>query len=112
MAEFSPEELRRAAERVKEMQRRSKFPNESFKNRNMPPVPPFVNVPKHEMPAQKTVTQNRADKNYTGNSLLNFINLREMNADPDRTLIIGLIILLSGEKIDEVLIMALIYLLL
>ena len=112
MQEFSQEELQRAADRVREMSRRA---NLSGGRHTRPPMPDFVSTRVGETP-QNTVPnimQNDMQKAHTKpnaiNSLFKMINFKNLEIDGDVSLILGILLLLSGETYDELLSLALLY---
>ncbi len=111
MAEYSKNEFdimkKEAAARVMEMYKGS--------NGKMPPYPDFISLPKHEEkievePAKevKKDIQPRTSNNH----FLRYFNFGELMKNKDGLLLIGLILLLSSEGTDELLILALAYILL
>ena len=131
MADISNEEFlrekQRAVERMREMNSKSKFDRSVHK---MPPTPPFVRLnrtPAYQRPSeqrkQESARENsrnqnpdrQQDSNFIGsvlNSLgLNSGNMNSLSSDPDLFLILGIILLLSSEKGDKMLMAALLYIL-
>ena len=109
MAEFSEEELQRAAERVREMSRRASI---SGGHHQRPPMPDFVAAP----PASPSRSSEHAKdmhivhkKPTPINSLLKMINFKGLEMDGDISLILGIMLLVSGEQTDELLSLALLY---
>ncbi len=115
------EKMQRDAEqRMREMQRRS---NQALHGGDMPPVPNFVNPnpqrqnrsapaqnqPKREPSVTPAATPPAKNKGFDLLKLLNFKNLK---LDSDILIIVVLIFLLSTEETDELLMMALIYIML
>lgn len=90
MEEFSAAEISRAANRVKEMQRRAATQN--------------VPEPK-KAPAQQ-------DKKSPFSRILELIDLKNFTLDNDSRLLLGILLLLSSEDADELLILALVYIML
>ncbi len=97
MADFTQAELDRAAERVREMSRRA---NMQAGRHTRPAVPD-----EKEKPPPKAV----APRKNAVNSLLKMINFKGLDMDGDISLILGILLLLSGETTDELLVMALLY---
>lgn len=95
MADFTTEEIERAAKRVREMYARSSFKNE------LPPMPNFV-APTPEKPVLKN----------NKSRLLGLLNFKNFPLDSDTSLLLGIILLLSSEIEDELLILALVYIML
>ncbi len=113
MADFTDEEIKKAAQRVMEMRNRSVFSGETEKNRNNAPpaAPPFV-----KMAANSSAPREQSQNNPTVPSgvgkLLNMINFKGVGIDGDTNLLIGILLLLGGESTDELLTLALIYIML
>ena len=109
MAEFSEEELRRAAERVREMSRRASVTGGQHQR---PPMPDFVSTPHFSGPR---ATEPQKDmhtmhkKSPSINSLFKMINFKGLEMDGDVSLILGIMLLISGEQTDELLSLALLY---
>lgn len=99
MADFTTEEIERAAKRVREMYARSSFKNE------LPPMPNFV-APTPEKRHEKPVLKNNKSR------LLGLLNFKNFPLDSDTSLLLGIILLLSSEIEDELLILALVYIML
>lgn len=84
----------------------------------MPPYPDFISLPnppksieeeeKNEKKEEKIVTKQMPQNN----SFLNYLNFGELIKNKDGLLLIGLILLLSSDGADELLILALAYVLL
>lgn len=124
---------RDAEERLKEMQRRSKRYD---LNADIPPVPNFVQVGNNRQnrtPTREKSSQNASDnikhqkqENNLGKSkeisnnhslkkgfdLLKLFNFSNFKLDNDILVIVVLILLLSSEEADELLLMALVYIML
>lgn len=117
---------RDAEQRLREMQRRA---DRAVSGSDMPPIPNFVRVDgrrnqqsqRNEVPAPKTHEQpkyEQIDKNTktaVSNKGLNFLkmlNFKGLKFDKDIMLIIVMILLLSSDESDELLIYALIYIML
>lgn len=90
MEEFSAAEISRAANRVREMQRRAATQNT--------PEP-------KKAPAQQ-------DKKAPFSRILELIDLKNFTLDNDSRLLLGILLLLSSEDADELLILALVYIML
>ena len=120
MAEMSREDfmrLQRDAEaRMKEMQRRS----EEMVGRQMPPTPDFVKVRRsnetvkqpHPPATVAPPVQKNEVRRSGGFDLLRMLNFKNISMDSDRSLIIAVMLLLMGETGDELLLLALIYIML
>ena len=112
MQEFSQEELQRAADRVREMSRRA---NLSGGRHVRPPMPDFVSTREGETVKNNTphIMQNDMQKAHNKqnpiNSLFKMINFKSLEIDGDVSLILGIMLLLSGETYDELLSLALLY---
>lgn len=74
----------------------------------MPPVPSFVRTPNGTQ-ATPTPSQPPSPKGFR---LLQMLNLDRFKTDPDVSVILMLVLLLSGEDCDELLLLALVYILL
>ncbi len=96
------EQKRQAEQRVLEMNRRYR------QKAGMPPVPDFVELP-HKPQTLSTPTPS-SRKGPT--DLLRILKLDSLKTDPDRLLLLGLFLLLSGEETDEWLLYALLYIML
>lgn len=94
MDNVTAEELNRAAERVRDMQRRAAVVG----GKNNPPE-------KREEKTNQTVLPRRK-------SILELINFKNMEIDNDRSLLMGILLLLSSDTTDELLMLALIYIML
>lgn len=95
MDSFTNEELKRAADRVRDMQRRAAAVGGGKNNM----------IEKSEV-KPKTVAPPRRK------SILELINFKNMEIDNDRSLLMGILLLLSGDTTDELLMLALIYIML
>lgn len=93
MDNLTNEELQRAAERVRDMQRRASFVKNNS-NENKPTAPP-------------TKKPNERRKN-----ILDIINFKNLEIDSDISLLMGILLMLSSETTDEILMLALIYIML
>lgn len=115
-------EQQQAVERMREMSRRSIQPNPH----TMPPTPSFVRLPEsdarkpsHGSAPVPTPTQekkavpppHRVNSN-SSHSLFSGLLPKQFSFDSDTALIIGLILLLSQENTDRMLLYALVYILL
>ena len=104
-----------AVERMREMNARAA---KSTVAGNMPPVPPFVRVPRQENAAR---TDGRAKtppppppppQNGGLQGLLDIPFLKNLTGSGDTALILGLLLILISEKADKKLLFALVYILL
>ena len=90
----------------------------------MPPTPSFVATPHqtHNTAYPNTATPT-AHNNFTEKNdnfqpkrrpfdILKMLKLESLKNDPDRLLVLGLFLLLSGEETDELLMYALLYIML
>ena len=110
MAEYSQNEFEKmkneAAQRVMEMYKGA--------GGKMPPYPDFISLPelkKEERTAKKE--ENIAPKPRQNNStFLRYLNFGELMKNKDGLLLIGLILLLASDGADDLLILALAYVLL
>ncbi len=119
MKEFTNEDFERAAERVREMQRRAYVKNQP---RRMPPVPDFVNTnaskmtppqqPAPEIHNRENTVDHAQHKGSFGQNIMRLLNFKNLEMDSDRVLLAGLLLLLTGEEADEMLLLALIYIML
>lgn len=114
MDTITPEELQRAAERVRELSRRSSV---NTRSHAMPPTPDFVNVNRRQQPAPPPPPAEKASlpppkRGSAVNSLFKMINFKNLEIDSDVSLILGILLLLSSDKTDEILSMALLYIML
>ncbi len=111
-------EQQRAVERMKEMSAQSKFEQSSHK---MPPVPPFVRVNRtggYKRPERKS--EQSPSKKEEINEPLNFLSSvlggnggsLNLKNDPDIFLLLGIILLISSESGDKLLLAALAFILL
>lgn len=109
-----------AMERMNEMQRRSKFPNETH---TMPPTPPFVKIQANTQSNSKNEkketflrteakTEKRPQKTEQRGSNVFRLPFDFFKGDKDITLILGLLLILINEKADRKLLLALLYILL
>lgn len=123
-----------AAQRIRQMQRRSA---RYIDNSDIPPVPNFVRLAqndhldrhiKSKEEAQRNLTPNNKSPNHSpqpiaekqsshgllgkGFDLLKMFNFKNFKIDSDITVIIVLILLLSSEDTDELLLLALAYIML
>ena len=94
MDNVTSEELQRAAERVRDMQRRAAAIGGKSAN------------------AQSEKPQPKSTLPLKRKSILDLINFKNMDIDSDRSLLMGILLLLSGENTDELLLLALIYIML
>lgn len=101
--------------------------NPRYQKTNTPSAPSFT---QSASPKNNTTTKNEAlhktaqkgssakpkdDTSYArqgGNSILNLLNFKNLKLDNDRLIIIAICLLLSGEEVDELLMLALIYIML
>ena len=113
MAEISKNEFdimkKQAAERVMEMYKGA--------GGKMPPYPDFISVPTPEKTEEvlskpKQETKKEVQGCQKNNQFLRYFNFSELMKNKDGLLLIGLILLLSNEGTDELLILALAYILL
>lgn len=112
MSNMSREEFLRlqkeAETRMREMQKRS-----DEITGKMPPAPNFVTLRNEEKPQEVKAPQKPPqNKRSNGLDLLRMLNFGNMNMDSDRILILALMLLLIGESNDELLILALLYIML
>lgn len=126
------EKMQRDAEqRLRDMQRRSR---NAVNSGDMPPVPNFVQVGtrqghrpqqsnsrrptppeeahKEPKPQNKPPLMPKSNKGGKGFDLLKMLNFKNLKIDSDVMIIVALIFLLSTEETDELLLMALVYIML
>ncbi len=96
MDSFTAEELRQAADRVREMQRRASINTNPTQNKKTPTA-------QNKEPV--SVKNSLAPKR----NLLELINFKNMEIDSDRSLLMGILLLLTSDTADEILMFALIY---
>ncbi len=93
-------------------------------------IPPFLTTQKHpnDAKSQNANTYNKANTKkpksaemptppttntpLKGGSILNFLNFKGMKMDNDRLIILAICLLLAGEEVDELLMLALMYIML
>lgn len=81
----------------------------------VPPVPNFVSQNPRSMPQQNTNHNHKKEKrpeSRNGLDLLRILNFKNIKIDSDVLIIIALIFMLSNENSDELLLMALLYIML
>lgn len=92
----------------------------SKRNENTLKMPPFLapsqnkNSPKKEIKQINEIKkeEEKQKEKPRGLNLLNMLDLKSINMDSDRALILALVLLLSGEETDELLSLALLYIML
>lgn len=111
MAEYSQNEFEKmkneAAQRVMEMYKGA--------GGKMPPYPDFISLPEHKKTEEKIEKkeENKASNPRQNNStFLRYLNFGELMKNKDGLLLIGLILLLASDGADDLLILALAYVLL
>lgn len=116
---------RDAENRIREMQRKA---DRAIKGNDTPPVPNFVRMnpqrtptPKPQSPSQPSDAhptsttpprKNGILSRFKGIDFLKLFNFKNIHIDSDITIIIALLLLLSTEDTDELLVLALIYIML
>lgn len=115
---------RDAENRIREMQKKA---DRAVLGSDMPPIPNFVkvdnrkqqsNIKQDEPPKISNVsaidnkTRKNEYQNNKGLNLLKMFNFKHMKLDKDIMLIVVMILLLSSEDTDELLLMALVYIML
>ncbi len=116
MNEFDRNDMKRmqkeAEERLKEMQRKSNY----HINNAMPPTPNFVKINQKEVkaipPTPTDEIKPAVKNNNFGGKFLNILNLNNLKMDNDIIIILMLILLLSANDTDEILLLALVYIML
>lgn len=122
MAEQNIQKMQRDAEqRIREMQRRA---DRAVSGGDMPPVPNFIKVGQterqtHYKPEPQKKVEPQRDEHLSqkpsvnkGFNFLKMLNFKGLKFDKDVALIVVLILLLSSDETDEMLIFALIYIML
>ena len=117
---------REAEQRIREMRKKADM---AVTGNDMPPVPNFVRLEqnksehsKNQPVRQQFLQKEKSDKpkqqlksvepKSKGFDILRMLNLKALHFDSDITLIIMLVLLLSAEESDELLLLALIYIML
>ena len=117
---------REAEQRIREMRKKADM---AVTGNDMPPVPNFVRLeqnrdsyPKNQPVRQRFSEKEKSDKQKQqlinlqpktkGFDILRMLNLKALHFDSDITLIIMLVLLLSADESDELLLLALIYIML
>ncbi len=114
MADYSQKEFEKmkneASRRVMEMYKGA--------GGKMPPYPDFISLPKNEKSEEKKETFEEKEKkiaskpSQNNGRFLRYLNFGELSKNKDGLLLIGLILLLSSDGADDLLILALAYVLL
>ena len=102
--------------------------NKGAKNNGKLEMPPFLSSPNKQQTNEKTFIQSKNQPHKTsdaqnhntppkanfkgGKNLLNLLNLKDLKIDNDRLIILAICLLLSGEDVDEILMLALLYIML
>ena len=89
-------------------------------NRSMPHVPPFVKMPVGNNPPPKEESEERGPvvaeppkkSGLLGADILKFLDFKNFKMDSDRMLLLLMVLILSGENSDEILMFALAYIML
>mgnify|MGYP003398540334 CR=1 FL=1 len=89
-------------------------------NRSMPHVPPFVKMPAGNNPSPKeepeergpVVAESPKKSGLLGADILKFLDFKNFKMDSDRMLLLLMVLILSGENSDEILMFALAYIML
>ena len=103
MTEKERAEARDAALRMMEMNRRS----------DMPPIPDFIRVSGAEPPQTEPPQSDGVGIPHgRGKSLMSLLDFGKLKLDGDTGLIIAILVLLGSENCDELLMLALIYIML
>lgn len=106
------EKQRRNAER----QLNDMYYGNQKKSGEKPPLkmPPFLNsnTPSQKPPLKKQMPETPAPPEPKRLGILEMLNFKALSMDSDRTTILALCLLLSEEKADELLLLALIYIML
>lgn len=115
---------RDAENRIREMQKKA---DRAVLGSDMPPIPNFVRVDNRKQQSKRnqdeppktsnaSATNNKVHRNEGQNNkginLLKMFNFKNMKLDKDIMLIVVMILLLSSEDTDELLLMALVYIML
>ncbi|MBQ0083625.1 MAG: hypothetical protein KBS52_02515 [Clostridiales bacterium] len=108
MEDFTVEQINSAANRVREMQKRSAFARErQSSSRNSPPE----GEKSAEAPKIGRETAGQAENNPLS-KILGLFDFKNFSFDEESRLILGIILLLGSSKTDELLVFALIYIML
>ncbi len=91
----------------REFERQKNIAVQKFKDM-YDPGPPFIKPPQ---PAPISL-HDKKPENESGLDILKLLNFKNMELDGDRIIILALALILSAEKADELLILALIYIML
>lgn len=100
--------------------------NGGLKNKNSSEMPQFISSQKQHSDKENAQNPNNKPKSNPqknnnksakngflgGGNLLNLLNLKNMKMDNDRLIILAVCLLLSGEDVDELLMLALVYIML
>ena len=101
MESINRDEFERAAKRIMEMNKAAKQALQKTQNREEKEL---ETESREICEPQKTVLNKK--------TLFDIINFKNLKGDKDRTLIAGIMLLLSGEEADEKLLLALLYIML
>ncbi len=104
MESINRDEFERAARRIMEMNSRARVALEKTQNREKAEAEPPKEIAE--------IIEKPQNKGKHTKSLFDIINFKNLKGDKDRTLIAGIMLLLSGEEADEKLLLALLYIML
>lgn len=112
--QFDVQRMQQDAERrMREMKKKA---NVYLGNSEVPPVPNFVSQKPRPIPQQNAKHNNhkkeKRPESRNGLDLLRILNFKNIKIDSDVLIIIALIFMLSNENTDELLLMALLYIML
>lgn len=117
MNEFDRNDMKRmqkdAEERLRQMQQKAN----SHLGRNMPPAPDFVKINNRQNEARtppplKLEEPKKEPSVGFGNKLLNILDIGKLRIDNDISVILMIMLLLSTDNSDEILLLALVYIML
>lgn len=111
MAEYTREEFAKLQEQAARHAQPS-MQTGNNRQRNTSQQKPHVQQPPPPPPQQEEKPQQSMPPKKKGRDLLEMFNFKNLELDSDRIIIIALALLLSAEEADELLIMALIYIML
>lgn len=114
MADFTDEEIKKATQRVMEMRNRSiyKTEKETTGRKGVPNLPDFVKLSADSGEPPTHIKENKPNIKGGVGKLLNMINFKGIGIDGDTNLLLGILLLLGGDSTDELLTLALIYIML
>ncbi len=102
MESVNRDEFERAAKRIMEMNKAARQALEKTQ----------IKETKEPQKENKEINENMMNFGSSKKSLFDIINFKNLKGDKDRTLLAGIMLLLSGEETDEKLLLALLYIML